>query len=664
MGSIRLGLCVCLCLAAPALAQESRGNNAPPAEKLAVSPGGVDMRSGRYAYDQTDLTIGGGALSLARSLAQPVAGHVNPFANFSHNWDVLISEKRINIFQNNFVHQAGQSDYQMEVSFGGVSQTFRSYGSPTYGFDQISRAGFGSLTFTGTKASNAVYTFTGGDGAQAVFRAINSADCSTILRCAYVSQLTQPDGTRLDFVYDNQGAANTTRLRAVTSSRGYALLLEYSGALVTKACVLNLAVTPKPANNVCPAGAQATVTYGYASVGGASRLASASDPTGAVWGFTYSGAPPNVTMGYVRPGDVSPWLTNTIWERADSDGLIQEIVAQQSFADGSSYDYAYEFTPTVYCQNPQVIESLAGGSYTDNLGQTTTLRYDFPFIPFSPSQGHGDVGACDGNDPPSLYVHQVTPGPIEITDPLGRVTRFDYCDPGPMANLPPNWWNRCYVMPMPVSVTSPEGIKTELLTDFVARNVLRRTQIAKPGTTQPNGQPWPNIVTQATFYCAPATARYCNKPLTETDARGAVTDRTYSADHGGLLTETLPAPAAGAPRPQTRNTYAQRYAWISNGAGGYVQSATPVWLPVATSTCRTSAATGNPASPCATAGDEVLTQYDFGPDSGPNNLLLRGQTVTSTEGGVPTTLRTCYTYDALGRKISETQPNANPGSCP
>jgi len=129
-----------------------------------------------------------------------------------------------------------------------------------------------------------------------------------------------------------------------------------------------------------------------------------------------------------------------------------------------------------------------------------------------------------------------------------------------------------------------------------------------------------------------------------------------------VLTET--GPAVGGIRPQTRHSYAQRYAWVSNGAGGYVQAATPVWVRIATSTCRTSAATGNPAAPCAAAGDEVLTAYDYGPDSGPNNLLLRGQMVTSTDNGVTTVLRTCYAYDALGRKISETRPNAGLASCP
>ena len=150
-----------------------------------------------------------------------------------------------------------------------------------------------------------------------------------------------------------------------------------------------------------------------------------------------------------------------------------------------------------------------------------------------------------------------------------------------------------------------------------------------------------------------------------TDAMGNTTNYTYAPEHGGLLTETRPAPIPGGVRPQTRHIYAQRRAWISNGAGGWTQAAAPVWLRTATSTCRTGAATGIAASPCAAgAQDEVRTDYDYGPDSGPNTLLLRGQAVTATDAGVTTTLRSCYAYDALGRRISETQPNANMASCP
>jgi hypothetical protein len=144
--------------------------------------------------------------------------------------------------------------------------------------------------------------------------------------------------------------------------------------------------------------------------------------------------------------------------------------------------------------------------------------------------------------------------------------------------------------------------------------------------------------------------RFCSRPVTQTGARGTVTDYTYSADHGGRLTETEPAPASGAPRPQARHSYAQRYAWTSYGNGGNVQAAAPIWIRTAASSCRTSAATGNPAAPCATAGDETRILYLYGPDSGPNTLRLGGQEVS--DGA--TTLHICLGYDAQGRKIGDT----------
>ncbi|WP_204348946.1 hypothetical protein, partial [Klebsiella pneumoniae] len=63
----------------------------------------------------------------------------------------------------------------------------------------------------------------------------------TYQRCAYASQIVEPDGTVLKFEYDQLpgGGVNTTRLRSVSSNRGYALLFEYSGTSVSKACVLN-----------------------------------------------------------------------------------------------------------------------------------------------------------------------------------------------------------------------------------------------------------------------------------------------------------------------------------------------------------------------------------------------------------------------------------------
>jgi YD repeat-containing protein len=644
-----------LALAAPAVAQQNSTNIAPPPEKFAISPGGVDMRSGRYVYNQTDLSIAGEAgLSLSRTLTQQVPGHTNPFSNFSHNWDVLVSEKRINIDQGNFRHIVGQPDYQLEIAFGGRSQTFRAGGN-SGGWELTSRAGYAYLTQSGAtdRASAAVtYTYTSGDGSVALFRPMGSADCSTILRCAYVASVTEADGTRLDFSYDSLGV-HQTRLRAVTSSRGYALLFEYSGVLVTRACALSLALAPKPADNVCPANALATANYAY---DGSGKLLTTTDAAGRVWGFVNQ----TNSIGFVKPGFTAPWLTNIFTVRGNDDGLAEEIVDRQEYADGTFYDYAWGETPFVAGH----ISSIAGGAFTDSQNRSTQVAFAFPAKPFvSTGSGHGYVSGEGMYDPATPIVYQVTPGPVTVTDPLGRVTAYDYCDPFAAQNLPPQELDRCVVTPMPVSTTDPDGIKTILTSDFVTRNVMKTEQVPKPGS--PPGLA--HVVRQATYDCQPATMRYCNKPLTVTDPRLGVSAYSYAPEHGGMLSETHPAvPLRQADgsfasiQPQTRYEYVQRYAWLSNGAGGYVRAATPVWLLAATSSCRRSAATGNPAAPCALAGDEVRTSYDYGPDAGPNNLLLRG-TVISADGGA---LRTCYGYDALGRKVSETRPGAQLAACP
>lgn len=83
-----------------------------------------------------------------------------------------------------------------------------------------------------------------------------------------------------------------------------------------------------------------------------------------------------------------------------------------------------------------------------------------------------------------------------------------------------------------------------------------------------------------------------------------------------------------------------------------------VWLRSEERFCRSTATVNDVCS--GGSSDEVVTTYDYGPDSGPNNLLLRGIVVTS--GGQ--SIRTCYTYDAKGNKISETKPLGTGGSCP
>lgn len=158
-------------------------------------------------------------------------------------------------------------------------------------------------------------------------------------------------------------------------------------------------------------------------------------------------------------------------------------------------------------------------------------------------------------------------------------------------------------------------------------------------------------------YDAQCTNRVmCNKPNYAIDARNARTDYTYDPVHGGMLTMTRPADAFGV-RAKTRYFYEQRYAWIKGASSSYVQSG-PIWVRTQERSCKTSATTSNGA--CEVAGDEVVTTYEYGTNAGPNNLFVRGVAVTA-DGR---TLRSCYGYDTVGNKVSESKPRAALASCP
>ena len=155
----------------------------------------------------------------------------------------------------------------------------------------------------------------------------------------------------------------------------------------------------------------------------------------------------------------------------------------------------------------------------------------------------------------------------------------------------------------------------------------------------------------------------CNQPNYYIDLNGNRTDYTYDLSTGLKLTETLPAvnvctiSGCNFVRPVNRFAYVQRSAWYLNSSGGYTRDTSPIWLLNTEKTCQTSATV---SGACTTAGDETVKIYDYGPDSGPNNLWLRG--VAKTAAGI--TRRSCYSYDRLGKKVSETFPAASLTACP
>lgn len=178
-------------------------------------------------------------------------------------------------------------------------------------------------------------------------------------------------------------------------------------------------------------------------------------------------------------------------------------------------------------------------------------------------------------------------------------------------------------------------------------NVTKRTQVGKDGEA--------DLILTAGYDTTCSNLKTCNKPNWTRDAKGNQTDYEYHAQSGQLSKVTSPADHNGV-RPQTRYTYSQKYAWFLNASGSYVKAATPIWLLTREAYCRSSSAT---ETGCSLAGDEVVTTYDYGPNAGPNNLFLRGITV-SADGQSQTT---CYDYDRFGNQIAETKPRANVASC-
>ena len=115
---------------------------------------------------------------------------------------------------------------------------------------------------------------------------------------------------------------------------------------------------------------------------------------------------------------------------------MQEIVGQQSFADGSSYQLQLRPAPRSPTDNPD--PAIVGGGYvTTRLGRSGAAAtmpgrsLPTPGNPGSPC--YPQTCPLDQPDDFLNWVYQQTPGPVEIIDPLGRTTTLDYCDPIAMA---------------------------------------------------------------------------------------------------------------------------------------------------------------------------------------------------------------------------------------
>jgi hypothetical protein len=620
------GALAVLCVAAPASAQQGLIDLVPRQEFTDAN--GVDLAGATYRHHEALLRIGGGAHPLALNLHITSPGLV----------------------QTAQCPTIGMGDIGNDTYLALDSHAYLGNTAATALYTAVlphQSAKFGIYTSSGGQLpwivvpSDAVYvtgsfdsphtqfSYIGGDGTEATFSSLHTAPPAglSVQLWGNVEQVRYPDGETWTYRYNDVQysvtgcAMKVSRVRSIVSSRGYAIQFDYAAdatGTVTSQSVIQNFVSPVRATayNKASLYCDEAVLQSCASV---TALSSAVT-------FAYDRANQKVTITKPNGEQVAltfGWLMDT--------RVLTSVARPAGATRTMTYDgWAEQEGPTY-----RYVTSLTEAGRIWGYG-------------FAPSSGGNTTSVNEPGGPATVYYF--TNGiPYMVLDPLLRQTWVDY--DGYMRFL-----RRRY----------PEG--NEVTAAYDGRGNLNLVrQIPKAGSDLPALQA--SAVYPAS--CTSADRRSCNRPTSTTDRNGNTTDYTYDPAHGGVLTETGPwVPtrqndgSIASVRPQKRYEYAQRTAWISNGAGGYVQAATPVWLPVRERSCRTTAASG---SGCAGgAADEIVTDYDYGPNSGPNNLLLRGTAVTADGGpglGL-VTRRTCYSYDANGNRISETQPNANLASCP
>lgn len=417
---------------------------------------------------------------------------------------------------------------------------------------------------------------------------------------SFVTKITYPDGYEVRIDRENVSSPgsqvfNATRVLQVRDNRGFALDYDYSSSFPWDVPVK--VTLFNRAFRSCPVSANPCVGVGARPVANYSY----------VYGTNSDGTGPvikKISM-VTSAGKKVEWN----WFNASR---VTSVTYTDTPGKNVIVNYEAVLDPAIFIGlvNDKGSWSYNKSSLPNNMNLMQVVRNGVPFQNFEFSN-NGRV--------------------YKWTDPNGRTTNYSFDS-----------------FLRPIKVLFPEGNYSTYAYD-TRGNVISQIDKEKPSS---------GIAQRSRTAVYPASCSNtltCNQPTSVSDFNGNLTDFTYAPEHGGVLTKS--SPAADGVRPVVRNTYVQRYAWVAGPSGGYVKESSPVWVLNQTKTCLTTSTIGDTCS--GGAMDEVVTTYDWGPDSGPNNLLMRGVTVAS-RGEVR---RTCYTYDEDGRRISSTTPRAALGAC-
>lgn len=480
---------------------------------------------------------------------------------------------------------------------------------------------------------NGFCTWTRKDGRQVKYYA-RYPNGSPLCLSSDVYQIVYPDGRTIDYHHYGQATSATRPILALTSNDGFMLKYNYTG-------------TPA-------IGAQASVV-------GINRAFQACDP--AALSCTLNGSWPTGTISYQNALSGSQVYKVTLVDQTQKKHVYgldierrvlnyqppgaQVPVITYSLCTPGVFNPANNTTPLTNCFGETVWNHLwnvpAQSAFFDQVNIANNNGQIWSYSPaLTPTGGY----------PPYMKWSRVASSPFGTNKSAwGSSTPDDY-RVGATAEVWNGMTKETFYFATGLNNPLVKHSKSSghyFTYQYDGRNNVTAIEEYAAGATTPS------YVRTASYPSSCANLKTCNQPDYIVDANGHRTDLTYDPAHGGVLTET--GPAVNGVRPQKRFTYAQRYAWYLNGAGVMTRETRPIWVRTAESYCRTSAASG---AGCAAANDEVVTSYEFGPDSGPNNLIVRGTAVTA-DGQ---TLRTCYGHDRNGNTIWERAPRAGLTSCP
>ena len=547
----------------------------------------------------------------------------------------------------------------VQAQFGEEQETFFAESSGPPYLPQ----NFDGASFVDNVDTDGTCTWTKRDGTKIVYAGYHQASGSQVCLSYNILSVTYPNGRVLTYYYYGSfNQSGPTPIISIASNSGYLLKYNYSG---TPAFSMETSVTAinRSYESCDPAAVSCSLQHSW--------------PTATLTWLLHTVSP--CDGFYVGPGDCDH-TTFTVQDAAlrnyvfELDSTSRVISYQPPEATSPVYSYTlcsmllnhtmtncfgtthWPGTPGGFDPTPLLVDLVA--SVTRN-GQTWS--YDSQFSTGAPP-GHGDWRHSVTAPPPlgttMWATGNATPGTETLEGPIDSITHYDNTI---------DRYERSYQNIL-LDRTTPAGIIMQYGFDGFRANLSQITQQPKSGSGLSN-------IVQSATYPEPGVTQCaniftCNKPIAAIDANGHdadgnviaghETDFTYDS-HGNVLTETYPAPVSGGIRPQIRRTYGSHYAWYLNSSGVMTKDPHAISLLETESSCSTTAASG---SGCAGGtGDEVKTTYYYGPDSGPNNLLLRGKSVAhASDSDMTHALTSCYGYDLQGNKIWETSPNARPAS--